>query len=122
MPRRRSVRVPGSPALASLLQPLLISGLLTALAVPALQLSLLGPVDNFASLWMENWLIAWAIAFPVVYLAAPVASRLARVLPASNRFPAAAAGPIDIAAAYSGERGGFSVSRNLKVREDFYRA
>lgn len=122
-PRRTRVHPLESPALASLLTPLLISGVLTALAVPAVQLSLLGPVNNFASLWMENWLLAWAICFPVVYLAGPAILRLARFLSVPARAPLARPPMVDLAVfARGSNRHGFSVSRNLKVREDFYRA
>lgn len=125
--RRPGVRPLGSPAFASLLTPLLISGLLMALVVPAVQLSLLGPVDNFASLWLENWLVTWAISFPIVYLAAPAVVRLARFVstPAqAEDAPVAGLAFTDIAAvsARATERHGFTVLRNLKVQEDFYRA
>ena len=121
--RRPGIR----PAFTSLLTPLLVSGLLMALVVPAVQLSLLGPVDNFASLWLENWLVTWAFAFPVVYLAAPALVRLARFVSAPVQAAdvwEAGLAFTDIAAvaARATEQHGFKVLRNLKVQEDFYRA
>lgn len=124
--RRPGVRPLGSPAFASLLTPLIASGLLAAAAVAALQLSLLGLVDDFGALWLENWLVAWAIAFPVVYLAAPLAVRVARFVstPAQADPLQPGLGFADIASvsARATERHGFTVLRNLKVQEDFYRA
>lgn len=126
-PRRPGVRPLRSPAVASLLTPFLMSGVLSAVAVPALQLSLLGPINNFASMWLENWLVAWAISLPAVYLLSPVLVRLARFVssPAAES-EGQAPGPVrpDIAAApaRASARHGFTVLRNLKVREDFYHA
>lgn len=126
-PRRPGVRPLRSPAFASLLTPLLTSGFLTALAVPAVQLSLLGAVDNFASLWLENWLVAWAISLPLVYLVGPALLKAARFVSTPARSADAhvaglAFSDIASASARATDRRGFTVLRNLKVREDFYRA
>lgn len=113
-----------SSALASMQKPLLVSGVVTALAVPAIQLSLLGPVPHFASLWLENWLVAWAITAPLAYLLAPLISRAARFLSSPARTDIHVAGvafsDIVSASTRASERHGFTVLRNLKVREDFY--
>lgn len=132
LPRALAARRPGvrplrSPAFGSLLTPLLASGLLTALLVPALQLSMLGPIDNFASLWLENWLVAWAIMTPVIYLMGPTLAKLGTFVStpsqaADEGVAGLAFSDIAAASARATDRHGFTVLRNLKVREDFYRA
>lgn len=127
VPNEDSEYLPRSAALASLCKPLLISGVLTAVAVPAAQWYTLGPVPNFASLWLENWLVAWAVAAPVVYLLTPFLARVARFVSSpvrreDKRGAGLAVTDIVAVSARTTQRHGFTVLRNLKVREDFYHA
>jgi hypothetical protein len=125
---RLLARLRRSPALASLSVPLLLGGVVSAIVVAALQLSVLGPVGGFFLHWLENWLLTWAIAFPVAYLAGPSLIRLVRFVssPAPAPAPQSPRGlaftDIASASARASDRHGFSVLRNLKVREDFYSA
>lgn len=69
-----------SRSFASLLPPLLASGLL-ALVITAVTVLTLGtPGTGFAAAWMESWLIAWPIAFPVAWLAFPRRAERAQAL------------------------------------------
>ncbi|HEY4542921.1 MAG TPA: hypothetical protein VIG66_11180 [Noviherbaspirillum sp.] len=107
-----------SPAFASLTTPAWVSGLAMAVVVLIVQLSTRGFDPAFASSFVENWLVMWALAFPVFYLGGAGMKRLL----------ARMAGPVearrvDLAALVvrGGEEKGFTVARNLKVREGFYR-
>ncbi|HVL74648.1 MAG TPA: hypothetical protein VM406_01420 [Noviherbaspirillum sp.] len=113
---RLGARAGLSPALASLL-PAFVSGAFAG-AVVALALG-----GSFSQ-WLENWLVAWAVAFPLFYLAGTPLLRAVRFVSTPAKPEAAALGIADIASASAraSQRHGFTVLRNLKVREDFYRA
>lgn len=120
--RRRRPR-----GVAGLLPALLISGVLTALVAAVAGLTWFGPIEGFGSVWLENWLVSWPIAFPVIYVAGPSFLRLLVYISSPVESNAAIApglsfGDIAAASAHATERHGFTVLRNLKVREDFYRA
>lgn len=109
-----------SPALASMATPLWVSSLAAAIVVALVLLSTQGFGAGFASSWVENWLVVWALAFPVFYMSGPA---LARALDYAST-PASETAVTDIAStvAHSSGREGFTVLRNLKVREGFYSA
>lgn len=117
-------REPGeqwSPALASMATPLWVSSLSAAVVVALVLLSTQGFGAGFASSWVENWLVVWALAFPVFYMSGPA---LARALDFASSPASDTTAVTDIAStvAHSSGREGFTVLRNLKVREGFYPA
>lgn len=116
-----------SGALASLAPTFLLTGLVTGVLVAVLQLTWYGPIAGFDALWLKNWLIAWPIAFPFAYIIGPALVMFARYLASSAETSnepvnALVFGDIAAASARATERHGFTVLRNLKVREDFQRA
>jgi hypothetical protein len=66
-----------SRSLASMLPPLLVSGIITLVTAAAMRLGLVGMDRDFFRVWMETWLTAWPFAFRAVYLAAPLLGRFA---------------------------------------------
>lgn len=124
---RFTARVRGSKAIAGMLPSLLLTGVLSALIVAVLQLTWYGPVEGFGVKWLESWLVAWPIAFPVGYLAGPMLAKLAIYLSSPAEAEQATGsglsfGDIVAASSRASDRHGFSVLRNLQVREDSYRS
>ncbi|ENW78894.1 hypothetical protein F909_03211 [Acinetobacter sp. ANC 3929] len=62
---------------ASLLFPLILSGMMSFLISGITTLKAVGLIDNFFSMWMSAWAVAWMFAFPSVLVCAPIAQRLA---------------------------------------------
>lgn len=111
---------PWSPALASLATPLWVSSLTAATVVALVLLSTHGFEAGFATRWVENWLVVWALSFPVFYM---IGGTLRKALEyASSRADGAEITDIASTVAHSSGREGFSVRRNLTVREGSYRA
>jgi len=57
-----------------------MSGLMSLLMSGVLTIVNLGPVPDFARLWVQGWLLAWGVAFPCVVVVMPVVRRLVRLL------------------------------------------
>lgn len=122
-----AARMRRSHALADMLPSLLMSGVVTAVVVAVLQLTWYGPIPGFGVQWLESTLIAWPIAFPIAYFAGPTLLKLANYISSPTEADQAQRsgltfGDIAAASARATERHGFTVLRNLKVREDYTRA
>lgn len=123
LPGELASYVRSSRAIASMLPPLLSSGVLTLVITAVMHLMWAGLTDGFVSVWMESWLTAWPIAFPVAYLSGPVLARVAAGISApaieTARVPGLACGDIVDASARVTAINGYRVLRNLKPAHDF---
>jgi hypothetical protein len=61
---------------APLLFALILSGLMSLLVSGISTLRAMGPIPQFAEMWISAWLTAWLFAFPVVLLVAPLTRRV----------------------------------------------
>ncbi|MGH8806912.1 MAG: DUF2798 domain-containing protein [Noviherbaspirillum sp.] len=123
-----------SRSLASMLPALLLSSVMTLVVTMVMHLlwygwathgwAAQGLSEHFVRMWMESWLISWSIAFPVTYLAGPLllklaASVLAPRAPVAPRVAGIAFNDIAGASERVTAANGFTVLRNLKVKDDF---
>ncbi|MEX2517812.1 MAG: DUF2798 domain-containing protein [Paracoccaceae bacterium] len=63
------------PRYAPFLFGLLVSGMMSFLVSCIATLRAVGPVENFAELWLSAWLPAWSVAFPAILLVGPLVRR-----------------------------------------------
>ena len=115
--------VRSSRAIASMLPPLLSSGVITLMVTAAIHLTGDGWTSDFFSRWLESWLIAWPIVFPAAYVSRPLLARLAAVVPVPVVSKAGTTGLAWSDITEISERvtaqNGFPVLRNLKPAQDF---
>lgn len=104
----------GSRGVASLLPPLLASGLLALVITAVTVLTLGAPGIGFTAAWMESWLIAWPIAFPVAWLAFP---RHAARRPEAVKSHGLSLGSIESISRRVTARHGMTVLRGLQPAE-----
>jgi hypothetical protein len=70
---------------AGLVMPFLLSILMTCVVSLISTLKGVGPVANFASIWLGAWGVSWLIAFPTLLLVLPVVRRLTAAVVAPAR-------------------------------------
>lgn len=67
-----------------LLFSLILSGLMSLLVSGISTFRAIGPVSNFANLWISAWPTAWFFVFPVVLLVTPLTRKVVQLLTAKD--------------------------------------